>query len=151
MLVSFRLFRWPFSTWRWNISVMSGTFISGFDRFSSFFEMAEIFVFELENHAKWFPRKNQDFLIYRFFVIIFYQLFESIQNHVVFYRCWYFYSNFALHAIYRPPWTRGEQRKFVDVSVAVTFATRSIINLVICGTSVGKYPTVRKNKRTNTY
>ena len=59
------------------------------------FEMVEFLVFALENHAKWLPRKNQGFLIYRFHVILVYQLFESIQNHVVFYRCWHFYSNFA--------------------------------------------------------
>ena len=34
-------------------------------------------------------------MICRFRVTIFYQLFESIQNHVAFYRCWHFYSNFA--------------------------------------------------------
>ena len=53
------------------------------------------FVFVMVNHAKWLPRKNQGFFICRFRVIIIYQLFESIQNHVVFFRCWHFYINFA--------------------------------------------------------
>ena len=48
----------------------------------------------------------------------------------------------TLHAISRPTWTRGERQKFVDVSVPVTFAPRSNINLVIQDTSLGKCPTV---------
>ena len=57
----------------------------------------------------------------------------------------------TLHAISRPPWTRCERQKFVDVSVAITFTPRSNINLAIWDNSLGKCPTVRKSKRTNTY
>ena len=56
----------------------------------------------------------------------------------------------TLHAISRPPWTIAERQKIADVSVAVTFGPRSNKNFVIWDTSLGKCPTVRKNKRTNT-
>ena len=72
--------------------------------------------------------------------MIVYQLFESIQNYVVFIVAGIF--TVTWHAISRPAWTRGERRKFVDVSVAVTFASRSNINLIIRDTSLSKCPTV---------
>ena len=40
MLLSFLSFRWSFSAWRRNISLMSGTFTSGFNRFFFFCSMS---------------------------------------------------------------------------------------------------------------
>ena len=119
-------------------------FFSIFLFLSFFFEMVEIFVFVMENHEKRLPRKNQDFLICWFRVIIFYQRFESIQNHVVFYLCWNFFSNFAR---YFQTFLNQKWKTKIRRCECCNFAPRSNINFVTWDTSLNKCPTVRKNNR----
>ena len=140
-MLSFHWFRSPFSAWRRNISLMSGTFISGFDRFFFFLWNGGDFCVRTGEQYKWLPRKNQGFLICRFRVIIFYQLFESIQNHAVFYRCRHFYSNFARY--FQTSLNQRWTTKIGRCECCSYLCTLINTNLE---TSLGKCPTVRKNK-----